>query len=198
MFDNAVNKINRFFKATLNCYNKEVGLYSGQSLLIDQIVDENSEDPSVRYYSVQYGFPQSGCVFLNFRYSDDTGKFTITDVSVFAPADGEEVVTANFVEEAEVMEEATVGIKVGADMQTVERVGLEAIEKSHNALQMLDMAIGDLEKAKILGECFIAVPEGSSRIPCVDSHAISEEIGEPDGYTPPVDSEPVPESVGTR
>ena len=62
-------------------------------------------------------------------------------------------------------------------MGTQEHSSIQEIEENPNALKMLDIAISDLNQAQVLGECRIAVPEGSDRIPCCNSTHISNEKG---------------------
>lgn len=171
-----INKINEFFRASLKCYGKEVGLYSNQFFGIDQIREADCPE-DVTKFAVQYGFPQSGCVFLNFSYSKGTHEFVLADISVYAPDDSKELVLANIDTQSSIMEEVSAEVKTGIDMETIERAGIAAISQSVNAMGMLDLAIADLQKAEILGECMLNVPADSDRIPCCDSHQINNDMG---------------------
>ena len=130
--DNQVSKkLKNFFSTSLKYYGKEIALTSNQHFSIDQISDPNKEQYGDYRYIIQYGFPQSGCVSINF----------------------------------------------GVDTGTQEHTSLSEIEANPNALKMLDIATLDLSKAQILGECKLAVPEGSKHIPCCDCKYIPNTKG---------------------
>lgn len=172
----ALKKIDSFFRTALGYYGKEVGLTSNQLFSIDQICDPEKEKSGEYSYTIQYGFPQSGAVMMNFGYSQKTSEFTVDKISVYAPPVGENIMMANF---APQLQAGPVGINVnfGMDMGTQEHTGIHEIEKNPNALKMLDIAIADLSRAQILGDCMVAVPAGSDRIPCCNSTRISNTKG---------------------
>lgn len=172
----ASKKLDSFFRTSLKYYGKEIGLTSNQHFSIDQISDPDKEQAGEYRYVIQYGFPQSGCVSLHFGYSQESNSFTVNKVSVYAPPVGENIIMANFAPQTQVGE---IGISVnfGIDMGTQEHTSLSEIEANPNALKMLDIATLDLSQAQILGECRVAVPEGSERIPCCDCTHISNTKG---------------------
>lgn len=175
MIDQVTNYINEFLKTSLKLYGKEIGLSSGEFYTFD-FINNGKENEGELQYSIQYGFPQSGCVFLNFSFFKGTNRFTITDVSVYAPSDDKplESVKASFTDQDGAV---SVSINAGLDCDTKENVGVSGISSSHNATDFLKMALDDIASARVLGECFLAVRENSERIPCVDAHKLEEEIG---------------------
>jgi len=170
----ASKKINSFFRTALKYYGKKIGLTSNQFFSINQICDSDKEQEGEYRYTIQYGFPQSGCVSMNFGYFQKSNSFTVDKISVYAPPIGENIIMANF---APQLQEGSVGISVnfGMDMGTQEHSNIQEIEGNPNALKMLDIATSDLNQAQVLGECRIAVPEGSDRIPCCNSTHISKD-----------------------
>ncbi len=172
----ASKKIESFFRTSLKYYGKEIALPSNQHFSIDQISNPNKEQEGDYRYIIQYGFPQSGCVSVNFGYSHKNNSFTVDNISVYAPPVGENIIMANFSPQTQVGE---IGISVnfGIDTGTQEHKSLSEIEANPNALRMLDIATSDLSRAQILGECRVAVPEGSERIPCCDCKSIPNTKG---------------------
>ena len=172
----ATQKINSFFRMAMKYYGKEIVLPSNQHFSIDQVIDEGKDKDGEYNYMIQYGFPQSGCVSMDFGYSQESNSFSINGISVFAPPTGENIIMANF---APQVEAAGVGISVnfGLDIGTQKHSKISEIEENPNALKMLDIAISDLDKAQVLGECRAAVPVGSTRIPCCNSTRFSNEKG---------------------
>ena len=175
--DNQVSKkLKNFFSTSLKYYGKEIALTSNQHFSIDQISDPNKEQYGDYRYIIQYGFPQSGCVSIHFGYSQQNNSFTIDKVSVYAPPAGENIIMANFSPQTQV-EEIGISINFGVDTGTQEHTSLSEIEANPNALKMLDIATLYLSKAQILGECKLAVPEGSKHIPCCDCKYIPNTKG---------------------
>ena len=172
----ATQKIYSFFRTAVKYYGKEIALPSNQYFSINQVVDEEKDKDGEYNYMIQYGFPQSGCVSMDFEYSHESKSFSINGISVFAPPTGENIVMANFAPQAKV---GYVGISVncGLDMGTQKHSKLSEIEENPNALKMLDIAISDLDKAQVLGKCRVVVPVGSTRIPCCNSTRFSNEKG---------------------
>lgn len=172
----ASKKIDSFFRTALKYYGKEIGLTSNQIFSIDQICSSDKVQEGEYKYKIQYGFPQSGCVSMNFSYSQKSNSFIIDKISVYAPPIGENIIMANF---APQLQEGPIGINVnfGIDMGTQEHSSIQKIEENPNALKMLDIATSDLNKAQVLGECRTAVPKGSDRIPCCSSTHISKDKG---------------------
>ena len=172
----ARQKIDSFFKTAMKYYGKEIALPSNQHFSIDQIIDEEKYKNGEFNYMIQYGFPQSGCVSMKFGYSQGNNSFSINGISVYSPPKGEDVIMANF---APQVESGGIGISVnlGIDTGTQEYSKLSEIDENPNALKILDIAISDLDKAQVLGECREAVPVGSTRIPCCNSTRFSCEKG---------------------
>lgn len=172
----ATQKIDSFFRTAMKYYGKEIALPSNQHFSIDQVVDEEKDKDGEYNYMIQYGFPQSGCVSMDFGYSQESNSFSIKGISVFAPPTGENIVMANFAPQAKV---GDIGISVnfGLDTGTQKHSKLSEIEENPNALKILDIAISDLDKAQVLGECREEVPVGSTRIPCCNSTRFSNEKG---------------------
>lgn len=173
---NTLKKIDIFFRTALKYCGKEIGLTSNQIFSIDQIRDSDREQEGEYSYAIQYGFPQSGGISMKFDYSQKLNSFSVDKISVYAPPIGENIIMANF---APQLQEGPIGISVnfGIDMGTQEHSTIQEIEGNPNALKMLDIATSDLNQAQILGECKIAVPEGSDRIPCCNSTHISKDKG---------------------
>ena len=172
----AAQKIDSFFRTAMKYYGKEIALPSNQHFSIDQVIDEEKDKDGEYNYMIQYGFPQSGCVSMDFGYSQESNSFSINGISVFAPPIGEDIIMANF---APQVESGEVGISVnfGLDTGTQKHSKLNEIEENPNALKMLDIAISDLNKAQVLGECREAVPVGSTHIPCCNSTHFPNEKG---------------------
>lgn len=171
-----VEKINSFFKTSLEFFGKEIGLVSNQEFSITQIRDKEREKEGKTKYMIQYGFPQSGCVSVGFSYSEEDKSFSMDNVSVFAPPAGEPIMMANFAPQEEI-EGVSIKFKMGMDMGTEKHETLKEIEENPNALKMIDIAIRDLSRAQILGECMLAVPVGSDYIPCCNSTQIPKKKG---------------------
>ena len=138
-------KVESFFKVAMKYYGKEVALPSNQYFSINQVIDEEKDKDGEYNYKIQYGFPQSGCVSMNFGYSQESNSFSIKSGGVG--------ISENF----------------GLDTGTQKHSKLNEIEENPNALKMLDIAISDLDKAQVLGECRQKVPVGSTHIPCCNS-----------------------------
>ncbi len=170
----AQNKISSFFRTILPFVGYEIGIPSNMHFSIEQICEEGTPANTFQY-AVQYGFPQSGSVIMNFGYNSESRQFSIDKISVYAaPKEEEQPVVANFSPRTQI---GPMSIKVnfGMNMNTVAHDSLSSIEANKNALGMLDMAIADLSKAKVFGECRLCVPEDSTRIPCCDCHQIEPE-----------------------
>lgn len=168
-----VNKgIDNFFRAAIKYYGKEIGLASNQHFSIDKICDIKKEENGEYRYNIQYGFPQSGCVSMDFIYSKKSNLFTVDAISVYAPPAGENITMANFAPQIQTGE-IGISINFGMDMGTQEHKSIQEIEENPNALKMLEIATADLNEAQILGNCMLSVPSGSDRIPCCNSTYIS-------------------------
>ena len=157
-------KIGKLLKIALAYYGKEISLPTTQHFSFDQINDEKNSIEGKYDYHIQYGFPQSGSVSMGFSYLEDSNSFSINKISVYAPPADKEFVVANFAPQSD-FGAISVSANFGLDMNTIEHTSSGEIEQNPNAQKMLDMAINDLSQAEILGECRVAVPIGSDRIP---------------------------------
>ncbi len=162
---NASEKVERFFKTAINYYGKDIAIPSDQFFCIDQVVDPEKVSQGVTPYRVQYGFPKTGAIRVDFSYSDDQDELVIDGVKVFAiPAKhGKDMFTSYPHVEKDVY---GVHINVGLDNSTVEHTTLQAIDDNPNAVQFIDTATADLMQAVVLGDCALNVEEGSEFIPC--------------------------------
>lgn len=161
-------KITDFWRKSLKYYGKEIALDSNQYFGIDQIRNDENLQKGICDYHVQYGFPQSGCITLNFSFKKEDKSFSIDKITVYAPPKDKEFIIANFAPQAD-FGGLNVSANFGADMETKGHTSIAEISQNPNALNMLDFAIGDLEKAEVLGECRLEVPIGSEQIPMCHS-----------------------------
>lgn len=161
-------KITDFWRNSFKCFGKEIVLNSNQYFSIDQICNDENLQKGIYNYHVQYGFPQSGCITLDFSFKKEDKSFSIDKITVYAPPADKEFIVANFAPQA-VFDELSIRANFGLDMETKEHTSCTEIFQNPNALNLLDFAIGDLKKAEILGECRLEVPIGSKRIPMCHS-----------------------------
>ena len=164
----ASEKITSFFRKSFEYYGKEIALESNQHFGIDQILNEEKQKQGEYNYHIQYGFPSSGCVSMNFSYSKESDSFSIDEITVYAPPADKEMVMATFAPQSQVGE-VNISANFGLDMGTEEHKSISSIANNPNALKMLEIAINDLGQAEILGDCRVAVPIGSELIPCTNS-----------------------------
>ena len=174
--DRLLQKIEKFFKTAIKYYGKQIGLNSNQIFTIEQINDAEKEKAGVYSYTIQYGYPQSGCVSLDFRYTKEKNLFTVDKVCIYAPPASKDLVIANFAPQTQIGA-VDINVNVGIDNGTLKHSTFSEIEANPNAMKMLDIAILDLNEAQILGECTIVVFEGSKTIPCCESVPISKTKG---------------------
>lgn len=172
----AREKIENLFIIAMRYYGKEVGLQSSQHFGIDQIRDSELESEGKYKFMMQYGFPQSGAVCIHFTYAPEESEVALDKVSVYALPEGEQAFVANM---APTYQEGPVSVSLnfGMDLGTIEHTTSAEIDANPNALKMLDVATSDLLKGQILGECMVAVPEGSDTIPCCTSRKIEKDKG---------------------
>ena len=170
---NAGDKAKDFFRIAIKYMGKDIAIPSNNIFDINYVVDKQAELEGIRKYTIQYGFPQSGGVFLSFSVIEEENRIGITDLSVYAPSADQEMIIANYNPE---MEAGGIGIsfKAGLDNETIEHKSLDEIENNPNAMQMLDIAIEDLSKAEVLGECMECVPMDSDTIPCCSTSPYKE------------------------
>ena len=159
-------KIKNFVNASLMYNGKLIAFPSNQVFSITEIIkqkkDNDSKDEGV-VYRIQYGFPDSGCVSVKLKIIGKKG--TVFDVEVYAPPADKPMITANFASDANVISELGVHFQTGVDMGTVKHSTEEEIDANPNALQMLDIAISDLNDALIIGDYNVAVEKGSEYYP---------------------------------
>lgn len=164
-----------FFKESIKYFGKEIAIPSDQYFGIDEIHgDEEKEDET--NYSIQWGFSQSGAVFMNFSYNEDKNNFFINGISFYAPPKDDMLLLGTF-NQQEKVDEIGVYAHFGLDMGTKEHTKIKEIEANPNAITTLKFAIKDLQDALVLGECNINVPIGSSEIPCCNSVPYPKDLG---------------------
>ena len=161
-------KITDFWRKSFKFFGKEIALDSNQHFGIDQIRNDENLQKGIYDYKVQYGFPQSGCITLDFSFIEEDKSFSIDKITVYAPPADKEFIVANFAPQAG-FDELSISANFGLDMGTKEHTCCTEIFQNPNALKLLDFAIEDLTKAEILGECRLEVPIGSKRIPVCHS-----------------------------
>ena len=161
-------KITDFLRKSIKYYGKEIALDSNQHFSINQICNDENLQNGIYDYQIQYGFPQSGCITMEFSFNEKSKSFSIDKATVYAPPADKEFIVANFAPQTD-FDELSVRANFGLDMDTKKHTSSAEISQNPNALNMLDFAIGDLEKAEVLGECRLAVPAGSERIPLCHS-----------------------------
>ncbi|MCM1053740.1 MAG: hypothetical protein NC483_07190 [Ruminococcus sp.] len=168
-------KIEKFFRVSSQYLGKEIGLLSGQHFSIAHFRSKEKADDGTLNYLIQYGFPQSGAVCLNFDYLPAQNAVTINKIEVFAPEAGKEMTLASFAPQAQVAEFG-ISINFGVDNNTKPHLTHSEIEANPNALKMLDLAIDDLAHAQVIGECQLCVPKDSDYIPCASSSRIDRDF----------------------
>lgn len=161
-------KITDFFRASFEYYGSEIYLQSNQHFGIDQIINEEKQQQGEYAYHIQYGFPSSGCVSMDCGYSQSNDTFSINKVTVYAPPADKEMIVATFAPQAQI-DEVNVSANFGIDAGTEEHNTIDSIANNPNAIKMLEIAIGDLSEAEIIGECRVSVPMESKTIPCSNS-----------------------------
>ena len=164
-----------FLKTSLTFAGKEVCLPSNQHFNIDQILDENN-DEEVFDYVIQYGYPQSGCVSAHIRYLKRKCAIEVTKFDVYAQPADQQIMMSTFTPEEEIGE-LTIKASFGMDLGTIKHSTTHEIEDNPNAITTIKMAINDIAKAEVLGECMVAVPNGSDRIPCTISTTKKRSLG---------------------
>ena len=159
----AANNIIRFVNAANSVKDKEIGLY--QTSHFDYVGDK--QDETGEFYHIQYGWPQSGCVWVKFAITNDK---KVLDKSLlcwpeneygFAPAivsccintqpKGKQLMMGNFAPKNEIMPGLSINIDFGIDTGTERFSTLEEIGNNLNAIRLLEIATGDLKNAEIYG-----------------------------------------------
>lgn len=161
-------KTSGFFQKSLKFCGKEIALNSNQHFDIWQIRNDENLQQGIYDYQIQYGFPQSGCIILDFSYGLENKNFSINEITVYAPDSSENIISANFAPQAN-NDNLTVSANFGLDMEAKEYIGASEIAQNPNALNLLNFANNDLENAEVLGECRLGVVMGGKRIPVCQS-----------------------------
>lgn len=153
----ADQKIEKFFRIATKYMGKEIALPSNSFF---EISYKNGEKDT---FKIQYGFPQSGSVSMDFSIGD---KIDVSNIKIFAQPPGKSMVTANYAPKGG-LEEIGLGVsmQVGLGTGTVEYTEKEEINNNPNALQMLDIATSDLEKALVIGKYNGVAPDSSEYFP---------------------------------
>ena len=162
---NASEKVERFLKLALQYNGKEIAVPSDQFFCIDQVVDPERVQQGFTPYRVQYGFPKTGAIRVDFSYSDQEDSILIDGVKVVVPSAkvSHDMFTVYPHVERDVF---GVHVNVGLDTTNVEHSTLDTIEQNPKAMQFLDTATADLSQAVVLGDCEVFTEEGSEVIPC--------------------------------
>lgn len=168
------NKITEFCKAAIRLFGKEISIPSNQLFCINQIVDPETQTEGEEKFLIQYGFPSSGSVCMNLGYNAQENNIYIDSTDVYAPPEGQPVLMANFAPKINVGEFG-LGVKVGVDAGCKKHSTIEEMAGNPNVLETLNIAIEDLKKARIHGECRAAVEMGSDIIPCCNTTTYIEE-----------------------
>ena len=158
--------INSFFKTSFMYFGKEIAIPTNQLFRIVELINEETEDEYM--YRIQYGFPNSGSVSMKIGISKSKKAAFIDDISVYALPPDKDMTIVNF-NRREDYGPFGFEINVGIDIGTKEYKSLEEIENNPNAIGMIEFAISDLQKAQIMDECRMAVPIGSTEIPCCNT-----------------------------
>lgn len=162
-----MNKIVLFLKTSFQYAGDEISIASGQYFEMDELVEEDAEldfSKKIHRFVIQYGFPQSGCIYVDFQLDTERNHMTISEVSVYAPPVGSEVTMADF-RPVSNTDGFIVAAHFGLDCGTVQHSGLQAISENENALKIIDIATEDLKGATIIGDCDHIVSSDNGRFP---------------------------------
>lgn len=111
---------------------------------------------------------------MKFTFTEDEG-FSIDEVTVYTQEPNQELTSINFISGSQ-DGEASVTLRSGLLCNTKQYTNGD-IKTNPNAIKFLELALQDLEKAEILGECRMFVSEGSTIIPCTNSRPKSDDMG---------------------
>lgn len=164
----AREKISDFWKKSVKYYGKEIALDSKNSFVICQIRNDENLRKGIYNYQIQYGFPQSGCITLSFSFREKNKSFSIDEITIYAPQADKEFILAHFDPQTNI-DELKIKERYAIDVGIKSHTTLPEIAQNSNALNMLNFAIGDLEKAEVLGECRADMPLWSKQIPICHS-----------------------------
>ena len=130
---------------------KDISLESNAFFEIHQLYSDDSvESQDTERFEVQYGYPLSGSVCINFDLNFSEKTLCLTGIEVYTQPEDEEFVMASYASSKQ-FGEVTIKTRGCLDTGTERYRGSSEIDKNPNALLMIDTAIEDLEKAKVLG-----------------------------------------------
>ena len=165
---NADEKATLFLQKALKLYGKELSIPSNQPFFISEIEDEESKKTGNPKIRVQYGFPQSGSVCVDFNIIIDEKKAEMTDVVVFTQPSDKDIIMANYAPQSKTGE-VTINANFGMNTGTQKYATFKEIDENPNALKLLDIAIEDLDNAIIHGPFNGSIPMNSNSIPCCNT-----------------------------
>ncbi len=157
-------KLRYFVKFGLLLYGNEIELPSIAYFGFNEILKFDNQTDGLHRYTIQYGYPQSGCVTLTLDYNPGEKTIDIKKYSVYANEEDNDLVGATFNTKLKT-EIGPADVSFGIDLGTKEYSDISDIAKSPNAIKMLDTAISDLSKANVIGPCNVMVPDESDSVP---------------------------------
>ena len=144
-------KINDFMIAAGRCFGKKIGLHTNTYFDIELDLNNKSFNDEIPF-TIQYGYPQSGCILMKIGLLRKVNDFVIRETSVYTQPPEKQILIADTEDEQEV-NEINIKDSFGIDTGTVEYKGIEEIKNNHNALELLTQATNELNNAEILGKC---------------------------------------------
>lgn len=130
---------------------KDISLESNTFFEIHQFFEtEEQRQNKIVKYEMQYGYPLSGSVILDFEFDGNDKTLCITGLEVYTQPADKEFMMASYSSSKQF---GAVTIRESGTLDTGAKKykGSSEIEKNPNAMLMLDAAIDDLKKARILG-----------------------------------------------
>lgn len=156
-------KLEAFIKFSMLLYGKEFELPSNNFFSFSKVLKDEELPEGVERYTIQYGYPQSGGVFITFDWEANNEKtFKVIRTSVNA-IDGKTEPTENN-NDAKAVNNIIQDLKIpgititsdfGENLGAKSFDGIEEIAKNPNATKMLDDALNDLTKARVIQPCRI-------------------------------------------
>jgi len=177
----AEKKAEQFLRNSLKFLDKEIAIPSNQFFSITELAEERDSLNHKSVFEIQYGFPSSGAVFLRVILDASKEKLhaIITDFTVHTQPANKSLIVANYSSQSSAgLPELGASIKFGFDTNTVEHENYEKIDKNPNALQMIDLAIDDLNNAIVLGECRMCYETKTNHIACCNTVPYSQNKNE--------------------
>ena len=175
MEDAVLKQLNEFIYTSLNFYGKEIAIDSRQLFTIEQVVNDDDLKNGIYHFSIQYGYPQSGCVSVDVCCNDSS--INVEDFCVYATPEKDDNLSVVYDSQpisSSILPEMSISVNFGALLNTVEHKTIHDISMNKNAIAMLNNAVNDLQNAEILGECRAHVLMGSDRIPVCNSVSKSD------------------------